>query len=277
MGLPILDFKLLNNGTTSLFLTEVVFDIEESHADPAPLLAIREDTHLVLARHLQLINEGWCDLTDLTIAFHLLPGVVAPPPNFDPPYEHTIASPIVTDEIKVDVTKAFQDEGADTTELIRLSNAEPEPQGTFVVRSVDRSEEQMTLDEIDKRWEKSLGKFRDGVGTLAGEISFTTPEGERRKHRVKFYAPVYLANERLLGDPETPQLYVRYHLRDLERSLPKARAGLARGNARGDRPVHCQDSGCTIIIPSLSRHSPRHHRTDPRVFADRDEMLRASI
>src|ERR1022692_78394 len=71
---PILDFKILNNGAATLFLTEVVFDIEESLPDFAPLLAIRRDTLQAFAGTLLLVNEGWCDLTDVTMSFHLLPG-----------------------------------------------------------------------------------------------------------------------------------------------------------------------------------------------------------
>jgi hypothetical protein len=67
---PILDFKVLNNRQVPLFLTEVVLDIAESLIDPAPLLTIKKDTQQRNAGNLVLINEGGCDLTDLTISFH---------------------------------------------------------------------------------------------------------------------------------------------------------------------------------------------------------------
>ena len=38
---PTLDFKVLNNSQKTLFLTEVVFDIDESRPDPRPLFAIK--------------------------------------------------------------------------------------------------------------------------------------------------------------------------------------------------------------------------------------------
>ena len=201
---PILDFKVLNNRPDTLFLTEVVLDIEESRADPAPLLTIRQDAHRVHAGYLQLINEGWCDLTDLTISFRLLPEEVAAPPNVEPPYPHSITLPILTDRAEVDVTQAFQEEGVDIDELILLTNGELESQDTLVVPRADGSKERMTLAELDEREKKCLGKFQNWVGTLAGEISFTLAAGAGRKHRVKFHAPVYLANERRLGLPKPP-------------------------------------------------------------------------
>jgi hypothetical protein len=200
---PILDFKVLNNQQAPLFLIEVVLDIEESRADPAPLLTIKRDTQQRHAGDLLLINEGWCDLTDLTVAFHLLPGRIATPTNFEPPFQHSIALPVVKDHAEVDVTQAFREEGVDIDGLILLSNGRWD-QDVYVAPTADGSEERMTDAEMQERWKKCLGQFQDEVGTLAGEISFTSAEGAGRKHGVKFHAPVYLTNQNRMGIPRPP-------------------------------------------------------------------------
>ena len=199
---PVLDFKVLNNGQTPLFLTEVVFDIEESSPDVAPLLTIKKDTQQRNAGDLLLVNEGWCDLTDLTVSFHLLPGKLETPTGFGPPFEHLISVPVLGDHAEVDVVEAFRQEGVDVDGLILLGNGKWE-QGNFVVQKGDGSEERMTDAEMQARWKKCLGPFHDEVGTLVGEISFTGCANASRR-RVKFFAPVYLANRNRLGILKPP-------------------------------------------------------------------------
>jgi hypothetical protein len=104
---PTLDFKVLNDRTNALFLTEVVFDIDQSRPDPSPLLVIQRD---VLQRHagsLLIVNEGWCDLVCMTISFNLLPGEISVP-DFQTPYRHSINVPLLTDRAELDVASAFE-------------------------------------------------------------------------------------------------------------------------------------------------------------------------
>ena len=110
---PILDFKVLNNRPETLYLTEVVFDVEESRLDPAPFFTIRRDQQQRHAGSLLLVNEGGCDIADLTITFHLVPGEIEPRMDIGPPYPHSIALPLLADQGEVDVTQAFQNEGVD--------------------------------------------------------------------------------------------------------------------------------------------------------------------
>jgi hypothetical protein len=200
---PILDFKVLNNQKSPLFLTEVVFDIEESRIDQSPLLTIKKDTQQRHAGDLLLVNEGSCDLIDLTISFRLLPGNVDAPSDFAPPFQHSITLPILKDFADVDVTQAFRDEGVDIDGLILLRNGKWD-QETYVAPKADGSEERLTEAEAEERDKKCLGRFQDEVGTLVGEISFTTAESAGCKSRVKFHAPVYLSNRNRVGIPRPP-------------------------------------------------------------------------
>ena len=198
-GFPILDFKVLNNRPDTLFLTEVVFDIEESRADSAPLLAIKKDTHQNHAGTLLLANEGWCDLTDLTISFHLVPGSVTSLAN-EAPYPHSITVPLLEDRAEIDVTEEFREEGVDIDGLILLINGQWDDQDIFVAPSSDGLEERMTGSEMQERWKKCLGRFSEEIGTLIGEINFTSADESDRK--IKFHAPVYLSNVGRKGIPK---------------------------------------------------------------------------
>jgi hypothetical protein len=200
---PILDFKILNNRTGPLFLTEVIFDVEESRADLAPLFAIRKDTQQSFAGELRLTNEGWCDLTDLRVSFHLFPGIGAPLTD-GPPYPHSITIPRLEDRVELDVAPAFQREGIDFDGLILLANGEWETRDTFVAPNSEGLLERMSKAELDERWKKHLGRFQEEVGTLAGEIRFVPADGSGRERRVKFNASVYLTNKNRRGIHKPP-------------------------------------------------------------------------
>ena len=186
-----------------LFLTEVVFEVEESRTDHAPLLTIKRDTQQRNAGNLLLVNEGWCDLTDLTLSFQILPGDVAFPLDAGPPYPHSINMPLLRDHAEIDVTQAFQEEGVDVDGQNLLSNGAWD-EDVFVALGADGAEERLTEAELERRWKECLGPFQAEVGTLAGEISFNTTDGEGRRHALKFYAPVYLANRNRMSMHKPP-------------------------------------------------------------------------
>lgn len=200
---PLLDFKVLNNRQTSLFLTEAIFDIEESSVDTAPLLTIKRDTQQRFAGELLLVNEGGCDFANVVLSFHLVPGKIDVSPDFEPPFEHSVSLPILKDYANVNVLEAFQRAGVDIAGLISLMNGEWE-EDYFVIEKADKSKEQMSEAEMEKRWKLYLGPFSDEVGTLVGEISFAKDDDQSNRQEVKFVAPVYLANRNRMGIPRPP-------------------------------------------------------------------------
>jgi hypothetical protein len=200
---PILDFKILNSGVSTLFLTEVVFDVEESLPDLVPLLTIRRDTLQAFAGNLLLVNEGWCDLTDLTISFHLLPGKVTTA-EAGPPYPHFVSLPLLEDRAEVDITSAFQEEGVDIDGLSLLSNGKWEGRDTFVVPGSDGSGDRISGTELEERWKGCLGRFHEETGTLIGEIAFATSAAADHRREVRFQAEVFLSNENRRGLPRPP-------------------------------------------------------------------------
>jgi hypothetical protein len=201
---PILDFKILNNRQETLFITEVVLDVEESRPDPAPFLTIKRDVQQRNAGVLMIVNEGWCDLTNLRISFSLLPGVVENPPSTEPPYPHSVSLPLLADHDEVDVTQAFQDDGANIEGLSLLCDGKWESQEAFLAPTKDGVEERMTPAELEERVKKYLGPFQESVGTLVGEINFQTTHDPGGSHLVKFWAIVFLENKNRLGLHKPP-------------------------------------------------------------------------
>jgi len=201
---PTLDFKILNNDTSTLFLTEIVLDVEASRSDYRPLFAIKRDVHQSNAGNFVLVNEGYCDLVDMTISFNLIPGEISQHLDFSAPYKHSIDLPVLADQVAINVTSAFQSEGVDIDELILLENWQWESKDIYIVPTADGSEERLTIAEMNKREKQFLGRFQGHVGTLIGEISFTTPQDRGLRQNVKFHAVVYLANENRRGIPRPP-------------------------------------------------------------------------
>jgi hypothetical protein len=182
---PTLDFKVLNNREKSLFLTEIIFDVQDSRMVSAPLFAIKRDTQRRFPGELHLVNEGGCALTDFTVSFHLLPGTKASALDISPPYPHSISVSLIEDHVEIVVVEAFRKEGVDIDGLISLSNEKWE-------------------EDTQSKWEHFLGRFKDEVGTLAGEMEFATAQDAGVRHAVKFLAPVFLTKENRMGLFEPP-------------------------------------------------------------------------
>jgi len=198
---PILDFKVLNGKLTPLYLTEVVLDVEESRLDEAPLFTIKKDTQRRWAGRLLLVNEGGCEIANVTASFDLLPGEVESPTDIGPPFRHSVTLPLLKDSAEIDFLQAFQDEGVDFNGLSRLGNGRWE-EDTYVIQKSDGSEERISEAEAQKRWNECLGTFQNEVGTVVGEFDFTPVNDSTRKHNVKFHAPVYLSDLKRMGIPK---------------------------------------------------------------------------
>jgi CHAT domain len=201
---PTLDFKILNNSPKTLFVTEVILNVDESCPDSRPLLAIKRDVLQSCAGDLLLVNEGWCDLVDIIISFNLHPGEIPEPVVPEPPYRHSIDLPLLSDNAKIDITQAFEREGVNITGLILLTNGRWEDNKTFVVPTVEGLDEKLSTVQLEEREKIYVAAFKDHVGTLVGEIGFTVENEPTMRRTVKFYGVVYLANANRRGLPRPP-------------------------------------------------------------------------
>ncbi len=201
---PSLDFKFLNNGKNTRFLTEIIFDVVKSHGDRRPLFTIKRDVQQRFAGELLLVNEGWCDLFDLNISFNLVPGqnpeLEVPPP----PYRHSIDVDLLSDQINIDVTSAFEQDGVDIGTLVVLGNGKWDNEQMYVIERDNGALERLKLSEVQAREQDCFGPFSEQVGTLVGEISFALSDGSSERHKVKFRGIVYLANANRVGLPRPP-------------------------------------------------------------------------
>jgi hypothetical protein len=201
---PTLDFKVLNGGQKTIFLTEIILDVDESRPDWRPLLVIKRDVQQRCAGDLLLVNEGWCDLVDMRISFNLLPGEHSDAVVPTPPYRNSIDIPLLSDHAEIDVTEAFEREGVNIAGLILLTNGKWEDKETFLIPMADGLEEKISPAELETRTKQFLGAFTDYVGTLVGEINFTAANDPSVRSSVKFRGIVYLANANRVGVPRPP-------------------------------------------------------------------------
>ena len=72
---PTLDLKFVNNTDRTVFLSEILIDVDESKPISEPLFVIRRDVQQRHAGVLILINEGWVEIRDLALRFNITPGL----------------------------------------------------------------------------------------------------------------------------------------------------------------------------------------------------------
>ena len=94
--------------------------------------------------------------------------------------------------------------GVDYDGLERLSNADWVDNEHLTVSDENGVVATISRDERDIRWNKCLGQFADGVGTVIGEIDFvaTAIDGTTEKRTIAFRTPVYLFNMNRRGVPK---------------------------------------------------------------------------
>ena len=169
---PQLDFKVLNNSPNTIYLTELILDVEESVLDPLPIIAIKADVVRQYAGHFHLYNEGWCDLQDVTIQLRWSQERLQPCLRKTTGRIHL---PILLARCRIAevwIEEAFQQMGVDYDGLERLSKADWVDNEHLTASDENGVVTTISKDEYDIRWKQCLGPFQDGVGTVVGEIDF---------------------------------------------------------------------------------------------------------
>ena len=192
---PALDLRFLNNTRETIYITEVVIEIECSRAASAPFFTIKRDQFGTKAGDLLLVNEGWSDVVDLVVNFNLSPGVINDPIVPTPPYRHTVRLDRLPTSAEIEVTDAFQADGADIDGLIHIYEGDWDESSHFVMKTPQGSEETLTSEELSRRVNGYFGPFHGGAGTLSGKIVFSADGDPTTRRRVGFNAVVYLENK----------------------------------------------------------------------------------
>lgn len=208
---PELDVRVLNNSKRTVFFTEAILRVEESHLDPKPVLVIKPDAQRRNALHIFISNEGWGEVRGLRVNFHL----TAFPdgrlePVFTEPYPYKADIGDFLDSVNVCVADALRDAGVDLDGLASLNlNGRSGKRGALChPTKLDTHTNESTLsgDQWLAKMNACLGSFRNGGALVSGELVFNalTEEGTTKETRVKFSTRVWLYNANLLGLPLPP-------------------------------------------------------------------------
>jgi hypothetical protein len=204
---PNLDLKIVNNSDETIFLTEVVFDVEESRLDPFPVLVIKPDSFRGNALHFLLLNEGWGEVRNLKARFHLTPiRRSGSAPIFEEPYPHEVAVGDFSERFNVNIADAFRDAGVDFDGLKLVGNVWRWRGDGVTVRDSRGKDINMTEVEYARKRASCLGPFKEGGAIVSGELEFDglILDGKSKKHKVKFVTEVWLYDEHLAGVPAPP-------------------------------------------------------------------------
>ena len=186
---PNLDLKILNNSDQTIFLTDVLFEIEESRLDSFPVIII---PHIYKgnAFHFRLNNEGWGLVEDLVVKYNLTPRQMSRRQlTANESYSHEITVGDFSETCNVNISDSLSLSGVDVD---RLASLNP--------HHIEKTEV-----------EKHVGPFNSGRAFVQGELSFkgTKIDGLLEEKTIKFSTSVWLYNEILYGAPAPPSYQYR--------------------------------------------------------------------
>lgn len=230
-------------------MSEILIDVDESKPISEPLFVIWRDVQQRHAGVLILINEGWAELRDLALRFNITPGLINDAVPILPPYKHSIDASHLVDRLEIDVGDAFADDGLDLDDLLLVMNGDWTADGEFELPEVDGKRERLAQDQLNQRTEKALGPFQAWVGTLAGEISYTSAAAPDEQRSVRFQTFVYLANEDRYGIPRPVTFQYQAALEADNRSYTKV-VPISQELKAGDT----DQVTLTIAAPQSSSH-----------------------
>jgi tetratricopeptide (TPR) repeat protein len=111
--LPNIDLRLVNNSNKTIYINNVIFEVEKSYLDSCPVLILdesaSEDTGGLALRKISLVNEGWGEVKDVSIRFNLVP--IDQVLDFDSCYQHEIELGDFVDKIIIDFSNALSKTG----------------------------------------------------------------------------------------------------------------------------------------------------------------------
>lgn len=204
---PILDIKLVNNGSETIFLNEAVFHVDKSWLDRRPVPIIDGTGY---RKRLPLRNIGWGNMHDTVIEFALTD--LENPGDKVARFPYTLTAGDIENKLEAnDLTAFFRQEGVDFTLLYKLWNNRhgfyaPDGDWVFFGEDSDLGEpvegvdipggkgRQMPSREYEALLKKALGPFSSGGSLVVGKIEYGSIEksGELLRKVNDFDAKVYI-------------------------------------------------------------------------------------
>jgi hypothetical protein len=196
---PLVDLKVVNNSSKTIFFTNAVFEVEQSRMDPTPIPVIPADKFAANAQHIELINDGWGNIDECFLKFNLVAD--GQPTSYDGPFQNEVKVGPFVESINVDISSAFEKAGVNNAAIKGLQWTEKSGDSITVVGTAGR---QRTLSREQYRREQlnAFGQFPDNIAVAQGEIVYSG--GGQPQRRVKFSTHVYVMNEDRVGVPAPP-------------------------------------------------------------------------
>jgi hypothetical protein len=175
---PNLDLRIVNNSRKTIFITDVIFEVETSTPNSYPVLILPENQTKLFG--LDLYNEGWGEMRDVVIQFNLVPLGQSFFSNEN--YQHTIQIDHFADKYLVDVSDSLRTIGVDVE---CLSHAD--------LGKADKSAVPDALGPFRNSKQENSSQY---WAVAYGEIAFTgqTFEGFPQANSIKFAAEILLLN-----------------------------------------------------------------------------------
>ncbi|HLO89006.1 MAG TPA: CHAT domain-containing protein [Nostocaceae cyanobacterium] len=215
---PNLDIRLVNNSNKTIYITDIILEVEKSLVDPSPVVIIPENRQNLL--RFELINEGWGEIKDASLQFNLAP--LGEKISWNGNYQHKINIGNFTDSYTVDISNTFQQLGLDFQSIgYKVGVYNRTGNKSYYEESPladDCKWKYLFFQKDDKLKEKcqniieSLGIFKDSksedlvYGIAYGEILFSgkTLEGKENRQTIKFSTKVPILDAGQYGAPGTP-------------------------------------------------------------------------
>jgi hypothetical protein len=191
---PNLDLRVVNNSDKSILVHTVVFEVEKSSRDYAPLIVMEADELWRKACHILLVNEGWGKIQNCSLMFNLSPikkdqvrwghiWQLLDTISFQGPFRHSVNIADFETSTFVNLTAAF------ISEDVKLD-------AKRIAREVTEYDGLPEQDYVPAQ--KDLGNFSSGSALVYGVLKFTSfPDTQNQT--VKFAAIVHLSNSGLSG------------------------------------------------------------------------------
>lgn len=197
--LPVIDLKVVNNSSKTVFFTNAVFEVEQSRIDSRPILLIPADDYVGNAQHIWLVNDGWGEIDDCVLHFNLV--TVNEPRSYNGPFGNEVSVGAFAEDANVDISSAFERAGVNNTAIKALRWKEKSGDSITIVGD-GTGEKTLSMGEYRRKQRLAFGKFTDNVAVVQGEIVFSS--GGQRQKPVKFSTHVYVMEDQRTGAAAPP-------------------------------------------------------------------------
>jgi hypothetical protein len=198
---PLLDLKVVNNSEKTIFFTNAVFEVQDSHLDSTPIPLIPADMGVSNAQHIYIINEGWGRMRNCVLRFNLISKANADVTDFEEPFTNETPINDIADAVNVDVSNAFAKAGVNNAAIRGLQFTQMSGNSITVVGN-NNQPRILSREEFRDERLKALDPFPNNVALAVGEMLYSNEDNVQKN--VKFSTSVHVMNQNIPGAPAPP-------------------------------------------------------------------------